>query len=499
MCGATRDMLLIGSCTFDPRSLTLRDAAGSTLRLRSQSVRVLAELVRTRGAIVPRDALIETVWHGVAVTDDSLVQCIKDIRTALSDRDHTLLRTVVGQGYAISARIVSDDADAPPRVCIERFKVAGDAPESGELADSLFENLVMRLAPRAGIRIVTAPCQRMDSGYVISGRVSARGGRTRIFAQIMRSGRVGDIRAAMEEASGDDIWNLPGRVADKIASELRVVMLAGEGSRLLARDDADLSAQELMTKAAWHLCRFRRENWHAARASLEAAVRIAPQNPVALAMLASWDTQMIPLIPFNELPGDPGPAMDLARRAVELGQSIDYVLRTRGNLRLWRRGDHEGARHDCRRALEINPVFHLAHLTIGTSEILSGEFSSGYRRLEEMMRRAPTDPQNPLYLSLMAIAALLEGNRSKALVAAREGHERNPLGSWNALVYAAAAAKEDAISEDEEWARVIRSIELPARHFCDLPFVDTGHAEYLVARAVAAGVGRSKPNAMVVR
>lgn len=200
MYGATQDLLLIGSCTFDPRSLTLRDAAGSTLHLRSQSVRVLAELVRTPGAIVPRDVLIETVWQGVAVTDDSLVQCIKDIRTALADSDHTVLRTVVGQGYAISARIVSDDADAPPRVCIERFKVAGDGPEAGELSDALFENLVMRLAPRAGITVVTAPCRPMDAGYVISGRVSARGGRTRIFAQIVR---LVVVVRSIEIAAGD--------------------------------------------------------------------------------------------------------------------------------------------------------------------------------------------------------------------------------------------------------------------------------------------------------
>lgn len=191
MDGAKQELLLMGSCTFDPRSLTLRDAAGSTLHLKTQSMRVLAELARTRGAIVPRDVLIEAVWHGVAVTDDSLVQCIKDIRGALSDIDHTVLRTVVGQGYVISARTVSDDGDAPPRVCIERFKVAGTAPEAEELAEAVFEDLMMRLAPRAGITVVTDPSRRMDASYVISGRVSTRGGKTRIFAQIARSGRGG--------------------------------------------------------------------------------------------------------------------------------------------------------------------------------------------------------------------------------------------------------------------------------------------------------------------
>ncbi len=492
MDGTKHDLLLMGTCTFDLQSLTLRDAAGATLRLRSQSVRVLAELARRRGEVVSKDALIKAVWSDIAVTDDSLVQCVKDIRAALSDTGHGVLRTIVGQGYVVTARSVSDRRASRPEVFIESFQTGGASAEAAELAQTLFEDLMVRLAPRAGLTVVTEPSRRAGASYVISGRVSSRGGTTRTFVQIAHTGRGENMRPVLDETSGEDIWHLPGRVADRVASELRVLMISGDGSELVGRDDAELSAQELMAKAAWHLCRFRRENWHAARASLEKAVGIAPRNPVALAMLASWDTQMIPLIPFDELPGDPGPAMDLCGRAVELGQSVDYVLRTRGNLRLWRLGDHDGARLDCRRALELNPVFHLAHLTIATSEILSGDFAAGSLRLEEMMRRAPADPQNPLYFSLIAIAALLDGNDEKALLAAREGHDRNPLGSWNALVYATVAAFAKDITATENFARITAGIDLPARHFGDLPFTDRRHAELLMARAEAAGVGRAR-------
>lgn len=480
--------LLLGTCTFDPSTLTLRNAAGAAIGLRKQSMHVLAELSRARGRVVSRDRLIEAVWPGLAVTDDSLVQCIKDIRSALADADRQIVRTVVGQGYALAARTASTNAADRPKILVEPFRVTGGTAEAEELAETVFEELVVRLTPRAGVSILTDTSRRGEARYVIGGRATVREGHARVFVKISRVDGGEDVHAAAEDAAIAEISSLPGRIADEIASILRVHMIMTDGSAFVGRDNGELSAQELMTKAAWHMIRFRRQNWHAARAALEMAVRIAPDNPVVLAMLASMATQMIPLIPFGELVDDADRAMELATRAVELGPSIDYVLRTRGNLRLWLEGDHEGAVLDCTRALEINPVFHLAHLTIGTSEILCGAFQQGAERLEEMMRRAPKDPQNPLYFSLIALAALLDGRMTDAIAASREGFERNPFGSWNALVLAAAACDAPTIAASAAFQKMVARIELPAGHFRGLPFREWRHAEWLVERALAAGV-----------
>jgi tetratricopeptide (TPR) repeat protein len=357
-----------------------------------------------------------------------------------------------------------------------------------ELGEALFEDLVVRLTPRAGVAVVTDPDRRAEARYIISGRASVRGEKARIFFRIARASGGAEMRAGTEEASDEEIWELPGRVADKIAAQLRELMIAGDGAEFANKENEELNSQELLAKAAWHMSRFRRENWRAAETALEAAVQRSPDNPVALSMLASMATQMIPHVPFDELPKDVDRAIALAERAVELGQSIDWVLRTRGNLLLWLLGDHEGARLDCQRALEINPVFHLAHLTIATSEILSGQYEAGAQRLEEMMRRSPVDPQNPLYYSLIALAALLEGDEGRAIAAAREGYERNPFGSWNALVFAAAASEDRATSSSSGFRRMVQRVDLPAEHFYDLPFADLSNAELLVSRARSAGV-----------
>ena len=68
--------------------------------LRAQSARVLAVLAERRGEIVGKDELHAAVWGDIAVTEDSLVQCIGDIRRALGGaRD--ALATVPRRGYCL--------------------------------------------------------------------------------------------------------------------------------------------------------------------------------------------------------------------------------------------------------------------------------------------------------------------------------------------------------------------------------------------------------------
>ncbi len=483
----SKTTLIVGSCSFEPSSLTLRDASGTMLSLRSQSLRVLAQLARTPGQLVSRDAIVQAVWPDVAVTDDSLVQCIRDVRVAMEDKDRTILKTVIGQGYILQARAVADPMGALPEIFVERFQSSDTV--TAELSEALFEELMMRLSPRRGVVIVTNPDHRSNAKYLISGRVSDRSGTARIFFRIARRGHGADLHAATEEAADSEKWDLPGLVADAISAQLRVRMIMGDGSEFAQADDTELSAQELMAKAAWHMCRFRRTNWRAARAAMEQAVRLAPDNPTALTMLAAVETQMIPLIPFSELCADPDRALALCDRAVEIDQSSDWVLRTRGNVRFWLLGDHDGARLDCLRALAINPSYHLAHLTIATSDILSGQFKPGALRLQEMMRRVKFDPQNPLYFSLISLSCLLDGQIDAAVENAREGHERNPLGAWNALVYAVAAAGNGRIISTEVFQRMVNRIDLSPLHFLDLPFLDRSMAEELAHRAKAVGVG----------
>src|SRR6476646_3785026 len=90
-------------CTLDTRrQLLLRGT--ESLRLRPRSYDVLLHLARNAGRLVSKQELMDVVWKDVAVTDDSLVQCLMEIRRALGDAEH-VVETVRGRGYLFNTAV----------------------------------------------------------------------------------------------------------------------------------------------------------------------------------------------------------------------------------------------------------------------------------------------------------------------------------------------------------------------------------------------------------
>ena len=90
--------------TLNPNTASL-SCDGREIRLRHKSFDVLLYLTRNAARVVTKDELIEAVWPDTFVTDNSLVQCISDIRVALNDDDQEILKTVARRGYLFAAPV----------------------------------------------------------------------------------------------------------------------------------------------------------------------------------------------------------------------------------------------------------------------------------------------------------------------------------------------------------------------------------------------------------
>lgn len=77
-------------------------AEGAHVALRPKSLALLRLLACRIGEVVSKDELISLVWHDVIVTEDSLTQGIADIRRALGDRQHQIIRTIARRGYMLN-------------------------------------------------------------------------------------------------------------------------------------------------------------------------------------------------------------------------------------------------------------------------------------------------------------------------------------------------------------------------------------------------------------
>ena len=104
----------LGAFTFSLQTKELKNVNGTALHLRNQSTDILTYLVRHHGELVSKADLIENIWPDTFVTDDSLVQCIADIRRALNDTDHKIVQTLPKKGYRLDAIPMSGDGPHGP-------------------------------------------------------------------------------------------------------------------------------------------------------------------------------------------------------------------------------------------------------------------------------------------------------------------------------------------------------------------------------------------------
>ena len=102
---APADVLRVRDVTLDLARQVVR-IGDDDVRLRPKTFDVLTMLVRHAGQVVSKQRLIEAVWGDVAVTDDSLVQCLVEIRRALGD-GHFAIRTVRGRGYLLDGEVTA--------------------------------------------------------------------------------------------------------------------------------------------------------------------------------------------------------------------------------------------------------------------------------------------------------------------------------------------------------------------------------------------------------
>ncbi|MGH9902084.1 MAG: winged helix-turn-helix domain-containing protein, partial [Pyrinomonadaceae bacterium] len=166
---------------------------GEEVKLRPKSFEVLKYLVENGGRLVTKAELMRAVWPDTAVTDDSLVQCLIEIRRALGDDSRRYVKTVPRRGYVFDAQVVEQSAEVVEqnsagretvyteevegvRLTIEEeieeeTKVAGDlAPAAPEAAGTRrLPGGINRHGPALAVLVVTVLTLGGLGAYLLSG------------------------------------------------------------------------------------------------------------------------------------------------------------------------------------------------------------------------------------------------------------------------------------------------------------------------------------------
>ncbi len=85
--------------------------SGQEIKLRPKVYESLKYLLERPGQLVGKQELMQAIWPDSVVTDDSLVQCMVELRRALNDRSRRLFKTVPRRGYVFTAEVIRCDPE----------------------------------------------------------------------------------------------------------------------------------------------------------------------------------------------------------------------------------------------------------------------------------------------------------------------------------------------------------------------------------------------------
>lgn len=462
---ARQEQITLPSHVIDLAADELRCTTGEQVELRPQSLAVLRLLAVNAGRLVQKNELMAEVWGDVIVTEDSLTQCIADIRKAIGDREHRILRTVPRRGYLLvpSNRAMSATrASGSPVIAVIPFTCSAGAKRealargvASEIINELARNRELKIIGREssftlGKQAATAQelGERLGARYLVEGTAQRFKNMLRVDVQLV------DARNAVI-AWGDrfvteaaDIPQVQRLIANRIAASLRVSVRETERQAILGRAPQDLGVYELT------LCKheFTREATQTVRESLEEAVRRDPNYAPAWSRLAwinltdiwtqltrEWDLSRIdevigqfrraieldPNIAKSyaglgqamKTKGDLRQALTLSHRALELGPSDpdNFIFHA---LTLFELGDLSGATEMVERALECHPL-RPSYYSYFHAMILWGNerFQEALDEADECIRRAPQLGGAHIYKTLALVGL---GRTAEAKAALQE-------------------------------------------------------------------------------
>jgi TolB-like protein len=281
--------LVVNGVVVDLSNETL--LAGEEARvLRPQSFATLRHLIENPNRLVTKDELMAAVWRGVAVTDDSLVQCIHEIRRAIGDEAHVVLQTAARRGYRlVLPESVAVTPPAGASIAVLPFEALD--PDGGYFADGLAEDLITSLSKIAGLFVIARNSSFAYRGgsvdprraaaelgvrYLLQGSVRRAGGELRINARLVDGASAAQVWAGRFDGAAADVFALQDRLTEQIVGAIEPSIRRAEIERARRKHPESLDAYDLSLRAVPHVLANSPEGRDRALTLLDAALALDP-------------------------------------------------------------------------------------------------------------------------------------------------------------------------------------------------------------------------------
>lgn len=495
---------------------------------------------------------MRAVWPDTHVTDDSLVQCISEIRRALG-KDGTRLRTVPKQGYRLnttasgSGGAHGDGATRPrhlPRLAVAsallaalaataagvtlQLRSARPSPEPVEEAfgaydvptvavlpfrmlgsdetyfsDGLTQDLIGALARMSGLYVI-APAsvlnlrgsgepiaeiaESIGASHVLEGTVQRAGRRVRVNIHMIEAASGGRLWSQRFDRPLSDILSLQDDLVMRTVAALSVELDAAARAELSRAGSVDPVAYDLFLQGLEHYRRFTAEEITIARSYFKKATERDPGFARAYADLALSHIWEVHLRSVDQAGKRVQEGLAIAKHALSLDADDPYA-NFAISIALRTLGRNAEAVQAARRVIAINPGGADGYALLAQAYNFGGLPERGRQAMELADRLNPASPF--FYTYIRGQTEYVAGNFHEATRILAFAARQNPEFLPTRKLLAASLVAVGRM-EDARWE--VAEIEVRQNGFSleterlTMPFTDAALFDAYAARLNAAGL-----------
>jgi adenylate cyclase len=512
-------------------------AADRDIELRPRSFEVLRCLVANAGRLVTKDELIKAVWPDVIVADESLMQCVSEVRRAIGDGDQKIIKTVPRRGYRLCVPVSQIETESKPAThgaaatagrratafgateCSEPplfdrpsiavlpfVNLSGD-PHQEYFSDGITADITTELSRFSELLVIARNSAFQYKGpavdvrqagrelgvrYILEGDIRRAGDRVRINAQLVDAATGGHRWAEQYDREISDVFSVQDEVTRAIVALLAAHVNRAEAERTLLKPPAAWEAYDYYLRGAEAFARQLTAETRApaseARRLLEQSLAIDPGYARAYGVL-SWTyvhTYLEPRDGDYLNPAGLDRAHELAGKAVTLDARLPHAHAQLGWALAFKRR-YDEAIAACERSIALNRNF--TEHRYGLVLVYAGHAAKGIEVLQTNVRLDPF--QLPSRLAYLGNALYTLRRYGEAVPPLRECASRMRYFRIGHLWLAAALAQLDRMDEARAAAAEVLRIEpgfTIQRWKCTAVYKNADDAEHLFDGIRKAGL-----------